>query len=466
MTGHQAAGPTVTGHQAAGPTVTGHRAVVSTVSRSPGVNRPTDRDTAAGDPTARDRSIDGLRAYAIVAVVVGHWLVTGLVVAPDGSLGQASPLTAMPALAPATWFLQALGLFFLTGGYASARSLRRAGERGTDQRTWLVHRLRRLALPAGALLAAGAGVLVAADALGVPGRTLRTAGMLAVSPLWFLLAFAALAASTGPLLAAVRRFGPVAVAAPAIAVVAASDLVGRLAGPAANGWRTPVALLAAWLVPYLLGLVLAGGGLDRRRTAWWLALGGAAGLVALVTLAGYPASAVGVPGAGASNLSPPSLAAVSLAVAQIGVALLLRDRLTGLMRRPAWWNPVRRLNRAAAGSYLCHQPVLVGLALLALFVVGRTDGPTGGVPADSGVGGVGADGVGGAVTVPGLLAEPDGPAWIAARLGWFPVLAAVLGFVLWRVYDDSRSGSGRAVEVIAVRDSDPPSRGRAGLRSR
>jgi hypothetical protein len=402
--------------------------------------------------------------------VVGHWLVTALVVAPDGTLGQASPLAAMPALAPTTWSLQALGLFFFTGGYASARSLRRAGERGTDRRSWLVNRLRRLALPAGALLAAGAGALAVADALGVPGRTLRTVGMLAVSPLWFLLAFAALAVSTGPLLAAVRRFGPVAVAGPAIAVVAASDLLGRLAGPAASGWRTPVALLAAWLVPYLLGLVVADGGLGGRRAAWGLALGGAAGLVALVTLAGYPASAVGVPGAGASNLSPPSLAAVSLAVTQIGLALLLRDRLTRLLHRPAWWHPVRRLNRAAAGIYLCHQPVLVGLALLVLFATGLTDGPATGALADGvaagGAGGVGSGGGAGAVTVPGLLAEPAGPAWIAARLGWFPVLAATLGAVLWRVYDDSRSGPGRPVEVIAVRDSDPPSRGRAGLRSR
>nr|MDT0659659.1 acyltransferase [Micromonospora sp. DSM 115978] len=408
-----------------------------------------DRSTNGRDRNnERDRAIDGLRAYAIVAVVIGHWLVTALVPKPDGTLGQASPLANLPALAPVSWPLQALGLFFLTGGYASVHSLRRARARGGTERAWLGRRLWKLAVPAAALIGAGAAGLAAADALGVPAGTLRTAGTLVASPLWFLLPFAALAALTGPLLRAVRRFGPLALAVPAVAVVAASDLVGRVAGPQADTWRIPVAVSAAWLVPYLMGLVLADGGLGGRRAAWTLALVGAAGLAALVCWAGYPASAVGVPGAGVSNLSPPSLAAVSLATAQVGVALLVRDRLARLLRRPVWWGVVRRLNRAAAGIYLCHQPVLVGVALLATALAHA-------MPGDAGVAGL-----------PGLLAEPSGSAWILARLGWFPVLATVLGCALWRVYDCARSGPDRRVEVIAVRDSDPPSRRRAGLRSR
>jgi hypothetical protein len=49
--------------------------------------------------------------------------------------------------------------------------------------------------------------------------------------------------------------------------------------------------------------------------------GGAAAVAALVAL-GYPYGAVGVPGAARSNLDPPSLAAVALAVAQVGAAVL------------------------------------------------------------------------------------------------------------------------------------------------
>ena len=44
--------------------------------------------------------------------MLGHWLVTGLVLTGDGGLHEASPLTALPGLAPLTWALQTLGLFF------------------------------------------------------------------------------------------------------------------------------------------------------------------------------------------------------------------------------------------------------------------------------------------------------------------------------------------------------------------
>ncbi|MGW4945908.1 hypothetical protein ACWEOZ_30500, partial [Actinoplanes sp. NPDC004185] len=71
----------------------------------------------------RDRTIDAVRAYAIVGVVAGHWLVTGLVPGPDG-VTTASPLAAMPGAAPATWLLQTLGLLFFAGGYSAACSTR------------------------------------------------------------------------------------------------------------------------------------------------------------------------------------------------------------------------------------------------------------------------------------------------------------------------------------------------------
>nr|WP_180214536.1 hypothetical protein [Phytohabitans suffuscus] len=72
----------------------------------------------------RDRAIDTVRAVAIAGVVLGHWLVTGLVLGPGGGLDQASPLRALPSFAPVTWVLQTLGLFFFAGGYAAARSRR------------------------------------------------------------------------------------------------------------------------------------------------------------------------------------------------------------------------------------------------------------------------------------------------------------------------------------------------------
>ncbi|MET8353920.1 acyltransferase family protein [Micromonospora sp. NPDC005206] len=342
---------------------------------------------------SRDRAVDALRAYAIGGVVLGHWLVTGLVLTAGGGLHQASPLTALPGLAPVTWVLQTLGLFFFTAGFGSARSLarHRDGPGG-----WLARRLRRLALPALALLGAGAAVLLAATVAGIPDDTLAVALRLAVSPLWFLLPLLLLVASTGPLRAAVATWGVIRCVAPAVAVVAAADLAGRLL-PAGTD-LPPVTVVAAWAVPYLLGLAHADGRLAGRRVAGALAGGGAAALAALLAL-GYPVSAVGVPGEGVSNLNPPSLLAVALAVTQVGVGLLARPALERLLARPLPGRAVTEVNRNAVRIYLWHQPVLVAVTAL----VAR-----------------------GGVALPGLHTAPDGPGWVLARCCWLPLFAAVL----------------------------------------
>ncbi|MEE6256958.1 acyltransferase family protein [Plantactinospora sonchi] len=386
---------------------------------------PTDRNrTPAGRPANpdgdRDRAVDGLRAYAIAGVVLGHWLVTALVLAPDGALRTASPLRAMPELVPVTWLLQTLGLFFFVSGYASARSLRAAAGRGVDPGPWLRQRLGRLVRPVTVLLGGWAVVLAGAAVLGVPEATLRTAGTLLVSPLWFLLPLTVLFALTGPLSRALDRYGPVRPTALAVAVVGLTDLIGRLAGPDGGAgpgdgaWRVPVALLAAWLVPYLLGIALARdasvGRVGHRRTGWLLLLGGAAGMAALVLLADYPASAVGVPGDGVSNLDPPSLFTVCLALAQVGVALLVRPALAGWLARPDRWRPVRRVNRAAMAVYLWHQSTLLGVTALAAL----------------GARAVGLDGV------PGLHTVPDGAGWLVARLAWLPLFCLVLAGLVGR----------------------------------
>ncbi|MEU7841838.1 acyltransferase family protein [Micromonospora sp. NPDC049114] len=411
---------------------------------------------------SRDRAVDALRAYAIGGVVLGHWLVTGLVLAGDGGLHQASPLTTLPDLRPVTWVLQTLGLFFFAAGFGSARSLARH-QGGTGR--WLARRSRRLLLPAVALLGVGAAVLLAATVADAPDDTLAVGLRLAVSPLWFLVPLLLLVAVSGPLRAAVRRWGLVRCVVPAVAVVAASDVAVRVlpAGVAV----APVSVVAAWAVPYLLGLAYADGRLAGRRTAGLLAAGGAVALAALLAV-GYPVSAVGVPGEGVSNLNPPSLLAVALALTQVGLGLLARPGWERLLARPLPRRAVTAVNHNAVRIYLWHQPVLVTVTALTAR---------------------------GGLALPGLHTAPDGPAWVLARFCWLPLLAAVLVTVVrtgrrhgsadgpdrWRrprggaladrsaecvparaqVYDHRRSGRADLQEVIAVRDSDPPSRGRA-----
>lgn len=96
-----------------------------------GAARTTVRTIEDRTPADRDRALDGLRALALVAVPVGHWLIEGFTRDADGGLHNASLLTAFGALSPASWVLQMLGIFFLVGGHASVLSLRRATERGS-----------------------------------------------------------------------------------------------------------------------------------------------------------------------------------------------------------------------------------------------------------------------------------------------------------------------------------------------
>ncbi|WP_158647150.1 acyltransferase family protein [Actinoplanes sp. ATCC 53533] len=382
----------------------------------------------------RDRTIDAARAGAIVGVVAGHWLVTGLVPGPDG-VTTASPLSMMPALAPVTWLLQTLGLLFFAGGYAAARQpVRRPGPRNG------IVRLVRAVL---GLLAGLAIVLFAGAALGLSTATLSTITGLVVSPLWFLLPYLGLRAAAGPLRRVVSRVGVLAVLPP-IAMVAAGDL-GLLPGL--------VALPAAWSVPWLLGMALAARdegrtpratsdltaapapkSIDRvctpppttnapadTRTAngsagappsgagGWvgtaLVCNGVTVLAALILFAGYPVSAVGVPGQGRSNLDPPSLAAVALAVTQIGVFLMLRGPLGRLLRHDRAWRPVAALNRVAVPVYLGHQSVLLAVAGAAALLD----------PA-----------------MPGLLTAPGSTDWVWHRLAWLPVLGGLLALAIHR----------------------------------
>jgi hypothetical protein len=341
----------------------------------------------------RDYGIDALRAIAVAGVVTGHWLVTCLVIRPDGTLAAVSPLARMPWLAPFTWLLQTLGLFFFVAGWAGAARDAPAARAPTRSRTaW--------APAVGVLLAVWAVALAIAAVAGVPGRSLRTVAKLVASPLWFLAVLLVLRALAGPVrrLVAHRR-GPALAAAgiPAagVAVVAAAD-AGIARGVGWTPITTSLATVAAWLVPYALGMAAAAGPMaDRlRRPAVGAALllGGVASLLALVLFAGYPATAVGVPGAERSNLAPPSLAALSLALAQVGAALLVRRRLAGFRGRA-----LTRLNAACLGVYLWHQSALVVVTVLAAQV---------------------------AEPLAGLHTAPDGPAWVGARLLWLPVFAA------------------------------------------
>ncbi len=353
----------------------------------------------AATPGGRDRTVDALRALAIAGVILGHWLVTALVVSrsPAGEgLRDSSPLAALPALAPVSWVFQTLAIFFFVGGYSATRSYQ------GRYVPWLRARLARLGRPVLVLVAVWIPLTTGMILAGVRAATIHTMVMLVLSPLWFLGVFAGLTALTPLAVALVRRFGAPAALAPAAVVAAVDAARFGLGGPAWLGW---INAGAGWLVPYLLGIAWARGAFRAWKVPAVMLAAGAGATAALITLAGYPASMVGVNGARISNLNPPTLAAVTFGVAQVGLALLLRPALARLMRRPLAWAPVALVNLSAMTLFLWHQS-----AFLAVTMTGSLIG-----------------------RLPGLLTEPSGAQWIAERLAWLPVFAAALA-VAWLAF--------------------------------
>ncbi|WP_037972337.1 acyltransferase family protein [Streptosporangium amethystogenes] len=382
----------------------------------------------SGTPADRDRGIDALRAFAILGVVLGHWLVTALVV-DSGSVRVGSPLRSMAELAPISWVFQALAVFFLVGGEVGAKSYASARARGATYRRWLGTRMLRLFRPVAAVLVVWSVLVVAMLAFGADPVTVRVLAKLVWSPLWFLLVFAMLTAAT-PLLARLHPLWP-------LAVVALADLVRLgLDGP---GWTNSVNMVAGWLVPYCLGAAWARGDLRSRATGWTLLLGGAATAAALILWAGYPASMVGVPGARLSNLSPPTLAAVAFGLAQCGAALLLLDPLRRVLRRPAVWAAVALLNLSAMTIFLWHQTAMIMVTALGLL-------------ADE--------------ALLGLHTVPDTPDWLLARLAWLPVFALAL-LICWAAFRTYEHGRPRknAREVFEGRSTQPETAGASKMSS-
>jgi hypothetical protein len=350
-------------------------------------------------PADRDRTVDALRALAITGVILGHWMVTALVLtkSPTGStLHDASPLASLPALVPVSWIFQTLAIFFLVGGYSAARSYR------GGYRTWLSRRLARLSRPVVALVAVwtllGTGLYLG----GVSTSTLHTVLLLVLDPLWFLGVYAVLTALTPPAVALVRRLGAAAAVIPFLVVAVVDAVRFGLGGPSWVGW---INVLAGWLVPYLLGIAWGRGAFAGRKVPALMLIGGVAATAALVLWCGYPASMVGVNGAKISNLNPPTLAVVTFGIAQVGLALLLRPVLARWMRRPVAWAAVATANLSAMTLFLWHQTAFLSVTMLGL-LAGR---------------------------LAGLHTAPTNFAWVAERLAWLPVFAAALA-VLWFVF--------------------------------
>ncbi|MFI7117438.1 acyltransferase [Amycolatopsis sp. NPDC049868] len=295
-----------------------------------------------------------MRSVSLIVVVLWHWAFTILRWSPDGPM-PTSPLGFFSGLWIFTWLLQVMPMFFYVGGYVHLVSWRRARARGESLARYVRHQIRRLVVPAGALVLIWTAFGVTAASLSNL-RWIRGAVLLIISPLWFLAVYVVLLAVLPVSLWLHRKFD-VVVLVWLGGVALGADVVRFRYGVDEAGW---VNMIAVW------GLAHQAGFFHRRLVdaprRWGHALlwTGLFALAGLVFSGLYPGSMVGVPGDRLSNMGPPTFVIVALLTFQIGFAEVTRPFFERRLARPRWRRFIGLLDRYALPLFLFHT---TGMAL-------------------------------------------------------------------------------------------------------
>ena len=348
-------------------------------------------ELARKTPATRNRYVDLLRAFSILVVVVGHWLMAAPQVMGDG-LAYNQLLSTNSWTHYLTWIVQVMPIFFLVGGYVNAGSWRSAQLESERYGAWLRARLRRLVLPVLPFLAVWTIAAYAMIRLGLDPDGIRMASQAALVPLWFLATYLLVVALTPVTLRAWDRFGFASLAVGA-ALAGAMDLLSIGLGIIPAGFLNYVFV---WGTVHGLGYAWADsriGGVTRRVA---ISAFGLATTAALVILGPYPVAMVGLDTREVTNSQPPKVTLIALALFQAGLLLAIEGPVRRWLDRERVWAPVVMINGRIMTIYLWHMTAMV-LVIGGLLL---------------------ADGA-------GLRVEVDSPAWWLSRPLWLGALAAI-----------------------------------------
>lgn len=306
---------------------------------------PVDDDVLPG----RDRYVDFMRAFSLLVVVVWHAVFTILVWGDDGPRAT-SPLGFFRGVWVLTWLFQVMPLFFFIGGYAHLAAWSRARDRGDSLGAFVWRRARALAIPAIALVAVWTALAIAIVAtfdVAWMGRAL----FLVVSPLWFLAVYLLLIALLPLTLRLHARFDVLTL----VWLAGLAGLVDIVRFRNDLEWVGWFNMFLVWAFCHQLGFVYARLVRAPRRVAWSLLWAGLFGLIGMTYTGIYPGSMVGVPGERFSNMAPPTLPMIALAVFQAGVAMLIRPWVLERLETSRRWSSTSEvINRFAMPLYLFH----------------------------------------------------------------------------------------------------------------
>ena len=319
---------------------------------------------AAKAPPERNRYVDFLRAFSILAVVVGHWLVAAPYLDAEGTVRGGHLLGLLPWTQWLTWGFQVMPLFFLVGGFSNAMSWSATRRKQGHYSDWFASRVQRLINPVFPVLLGWALFAFAATMAGMDRANVEMAVMLALVPVWFLAVYLLVTALVPLSFAAWERWGFASFAA----LVAGAVAIDLLTFVARVPWVNFLNFLFVWVGIHQLGYAWRDGRFERAGTALaWFAAGLAA-LIALVWFGPYPVAMIGVPGADVTNSMPPTLALLALGVMQSGLALALQGPARRMLERGWLWTATVLTNGMIMTVYLWHLTafvlVMVGAWLL------------------------------------------------------------------------------------------------------
>jgi hypothetical protein len=320
---------------------------------------PDARSVAESTKPDRDRAVDVARLTALVVVMFGHCALL-LATIDSGGLRIGNLLGEMPALAPVTWVVQVMPLFFLAGGAAGAYGWRE----GTQWGTWLFARAQRLCRPVfwylafwAVALAVAARILGADSAAGLGGEC--------VALLWFLGVYLVTLAFV-PALTRMGSGRTVAVVVTSLLVAAGVvDGVRIATGAPMSGVLN---FLVVWLIPVAIGVAYARR-LIAVRAALAMALCAFAGQVLVAAFGPYEVSLVVTGTERMSNVTPPTLLLALHCTWMSFAFVAAAGPVQRWAQRPRVWQFVAVGNGGAMTLYLWHIPA-IAVATFSLHAVG------------------------------------------------------------------------------------------------
>lgn len=334
--------------------------------------------TPPGDPPAavprhdipiRNHIIDIARASSVLMVVLFHSLLFRVQIV-DGA-PVVTPWEPPPTWWPLSWLVMIMPVFFVSAGFADAIAVDNMNARGTGLARYLTGRGHRLVGPlvlfvsfvatVSTIAAWGSGTVAATPYPGSAGVSwLDLATWLSRDYcyfLWFVAVYLFLVMAA-PLLVRVQdRAGGVVIVVLGVAS-AAMDLWSF----AADDPRLRLLnVVLVWTLCHQFGIAYQRGWFRRGpvRVPLLTLVGSVAAIVALITVVGYPPSAVAFSDPTVANNVPPTLALALLGLAQASVLGLLErvGTLRTLGPRPA--ARIAALNNVMVDVYLWQNTCII-----------------------------------------------------------------------------------------------------------